>query len=185
MSLIKKCLSCGTPNYHTRDNCGRCGAYLGGTYNGANNFSYQRDSQTTKLLFLVIAVIVIIMGVVVIWQWGPKTDSSTAEISNIYVDMMSTSGARINWQTSKASSSQVIYGKNASYGMLFPFYPTNDPTIEGQTGVTNHSVILTGLSQNTVYHFKVKSKTKNGNEAISATDMQFKTGERLNFAGVE
>jgi len=135
-------------------------------------------------LFVVIIVVVIIIGAVAIWQWGPSTDTSTTEISNIYVDLITTSGARINWQTSKPSSSQVIYGKNASYGMVSPFYATDDPTT-GYAGVKLHSVILSGLSQNTWYHFKVKSKTKNGNEATSPNDMTFKTSERLNFAGVE
>ncbi|OGO15513.1 MAG: hypothetical protein A2Z02_00215 [Chloroflexi bacterium RBG_16_48_7] len=184
MNLIKKCQACGTPNYYTRETCGRCGAFLGGLNVGGSNLNYRNDSHTTKLLFLVIVVVVIIMGAIAIWQWGPKTDTSTAEISNITFDMVSTSGARINWLTSKASSSQVIYGKNALYGMVSPFYPANDPTT-GVVGVTQHSVILTGLSQNTWYHFKVKSKTKNGEEAISSNDMTFRTGERLNFAGVE
>jgi hypothetical protein len=184
MNLTKKCPACGTSNYYTRPTCGRCGAFIGAGNTGSN-LAYRNDSQTTKLLFMVLLVVVIIISAVLIWQFSPKVDSSTTTISNITIDMVTSSGARISWQTSEPSSTQIMYGKNSSYGMVSPFYATDDPTVEGSSGVTSHTVILGGLSKNTWYHFKVKSKTRNGNESISSEDMIFRTADKLDFAGFE
>jgi hypothetical protein len=183
MSLTKKCPACGTSNYYTRPTCGRCGALLS-TGNAGNN-TFHNDPQTTRLLLLVILVVIVVIVAVLVWQFSPKLDSSTTKITNITFDMVTSSGARISWQTAEPASSQVMYGKTSGYGMVSPFYPANDPTVQGSSGVTSHSVILTGLAKNTWYHFKVKSKTKNGNESISSEDMIFRTGDKLDFAGAE
>ncbi len=184
MNLIKKCPSCGTPNYHTRETCGRCGAYIQGWQINGSGLAYRNDSHTTRLLFLVIIVVVIVIGAIAIWQWGPKTGDSSMTISNIIVDLVTTSGARISWQTSQPSSSQVSYGKSTALGMVSPYVPADDPTTGKNTGVTQHAVILSGLSPNSLYYFKVKSKTEDGNEVVSTTVNTFKTGERQSFYGI-
>jgi hypothetical protein len=185
MNLVKKCPACGTPNYHTRENCGRCGAYLQNWQGDSSGLNYRSESHTTRMLFLVIVVVVIVIGAIAIWQWGPKTDNSSMTISNITIDLITSSGARISWKTSEASSSQVSYGKTTAYGLVSPYYPADDPSGGKSTGVTQHAVILSGLSQNSLYHFKVKSKTKEGKEVVSPADMTFKTGEKQSFYGIE
>jgi hypothetical protein len=71
----------------------------------------------------------------------------------------------IVWQTDEPATSQVEYGFNAAYGHL----TTLDPEL-----VTAHSVPLTGLTADTVYHFRVISRDGSDNEAVSQ-DSVFRT----------
>ncbi len=75
----------------------------------------------------------------------------------------------ITWATDELSSTQVQYGSSTTYGSVEPAQPADDPTIVGSTsgGVVTHSVVITGLPPNTPYHYRVKSKDKAGNEAVS------------------
>jgi Bacterial Ig domain/Periplasmic copper-binding protein (NosD) len=73
-------------------------------------------------------------------------------------------GATIVWSTDVGSDSQADYGLSTAYGSVSPF---------NSTMVTSHSVTLTGLSPNTLYHFRAKSAA-NGNTAVSA-DQTFVT----------
>jgi phosphodiesterase/alkaline phosphatase D-like protein len=73
----------------------------------------------------------------------------------------------INWTTDEPSSTQVEYGTTASYGKLEPDPPADDPTGGTSLGVVTHAVVLSGLQPNTPYHYRVKSKDKAANEAIS------------------
>lgn len=75
------------------------------------------------------------------------------------------SGATITWTTDAASSTQVEYGQTTAYGSSSAL----DPTL-----VTAHSVTLTGLLPNTLYHYRVKSGT-NGIVTTSG-DFTFTTG---------
>lgn len=61
---------------------------------------------------------------------------------------VTTTTATITWSTDKAADSQVDYGTTATYGTTTPL---------NQSLVTSHSVTLTSLQPNTVYHFRVKS----------------------------
>ncbi|CAD7780195.1 MAG: Right handed beta helix region [Candidatus Methanoperedenaceae archaeon GB50] len=70
----------------------------------------------------------------------------------------STNSAVITWTTDEPATSQVEYGLNTDYGSL-----TNlDSNL-----VTSHSVTITGLVPETLYHYRVRSQDANGNEAIS------------------
>jgi hypothetical protein len=64
----------------------------------------------------------------------------------------------VAWVTDKASSSQVEYGLTSAYVAL----TTLDASL-----VLNHSVTITGLRPNIVYHFRLHSKDHVGNEGIS------------------
>ena len=73
--------------------------------------------------------------------------------------------ATILWTTNEPADSQVEYGTTTAYG---------SSTALDTTKVTSHSVALSGLSPNTLYHYRVKSKDASGNLATSA-DFTFTT----------
>ncbi len=62
-------------------------------------------------------------------------------------DQILNTSARIVWTTNSPATSQVDYGTTASYGL----------TQHSSSYVTTHEVYLTGLTQNTLYHYKVSS----------------------------
>lgn len=110
----------------------------------------------------------------------PVVDIAKPKITD--VDARVGAGVAVNWKTDELSSSQVEYGKTTSYGSVMPSEPATDPTIvdaEGKqqwAGVLEHSVTIlqSDLEFDTTYHFRVISKDKAGNEAISE-DKTFKT----------
>jgi len=68
-------------------------------------------------------------------------------------------GATITWTTDEPAPSQVEYGTSA------PGYSSS--TAEDPTAVISHSVVLTGLTSGTVYHYKVKSRDTSGSSQWS------------------
>jgi hypothetical protein len=66
--------------------------------------------------------------------------------------------ATMVWTTDQASTSQVEYGLNTSYGTL----STLDISL-----VTSHSETITGLAPGQTYHYRVHSQNFCGHEAIS------------------
>ena len=67
--------------------------------------------------------------------------------------------AIVTWTTNEPSSSQIEYGTSVAYG----FETTPQPSL-----VTNHGVTLSGLNQNTTYHYRIKSIDSCGNQAVSS-----------------
>ncbi|HBP00508.1 MAG: hypothetical protein UU48_C0003G0066 [Candidatus Uhrbacteria bacterium GW2011_GWF2_41_16] len=91
-------------------------------------------------------------------------DETAPTISNIeIVDLLETS-ARIIWKTNEKATSTVSYGKTELYGFI-----QSDSTL-----TTDHSILLTGLSAETSYHFSVQSMDASGNTSFSA-DQTFTT----------
>ena len=86
-------------------------------------------------------------------------------ISNVQATAITTSGATITWTTDVPANSQVNYGTTTSYGSSTPL----DSTL-----VTSHSMNLSSLAANTLYHFQVLSRGSNGSLAVSA-DFNFTT----------
>ena len=74
--------------------------------------------------------------------------------------------ATIRWTTNDASDSQVEYGFTTDYG--------NASSALNSTMTTDHSVVLTGLTPRSIYHYRVRSKSAAGNTAVSG-DFQFTT----------
>lgn len=68
-------------------------------------------------------------------------------ISNIQATNITTTSAVITWNTNYASTSRVDYGTTTSYGQ----------NVYDSALVTSHSMMLTGLTPGTPYHFKVTS----------------------------
>lgn len=97
-------------------------------------------------------------------QFFSTVDITAPTISNIQAVDITTTAARITWITNEASTSVVEYGTSVSYGL----------TQSNSSMVTDHSVILTWLSDGTQYHYRVSSVDSSDN-ATASGDNTFKT----------
>jgi hypothetical protein len=79
-------------------------------------------------------------------------------ISAVQASNIDANDATITWTTDTASDSQVQYGLTTAYGGLSPL---------GGALVTGHSVVLSGLTPNTTYHFSVLSRDAFGQLSMS------------------
>jgi hypothetical protein len=96
-------------------------------------------------------------------------DLTAPLISDVTATAITATGATITWTTDEPASSQVEYGLTEAYGEVTPL----DPAL-----VTGHSVSLSGLSDNTTYHYMVISVDSWDNEAFS-DNYTFTTGENV------
>ena len=94
-----------------------------------------------------------------------STDTQPPQISAVTAQNVTSSSAQITWQTDEAADSQVEYGLTTSYGNTTPL----DANL-----VASHSALLTGLTVNTTWHYRVKSKDAAGNLA-AGNDFVFQT----------
>ncbi|MGR9087268.1 MAG: LamG-like jellyroll fold domain-containing protein, partial [Gammaproteobacteria bacterium] len=150
-----------------------------GRVDGANSPEFDNCQQPMRTPFLK-------MGVYK-WDWTTKTtesdrrqlfidnlkillvdsapvDTTPPMISNVQAAITNTT-VTITWTTDEASDSVVNYGTTTDYGNT-----GSDAALD-----TSHSVNLTGLSPNTLYHFEVSSTDTSSNMASSG-DMTFTTG---------
>lgn len=86
-------------------------------------------------------------------------DTAAPVISNIQVKDITASSAVVTWTTDEASTTQVEFGANGSYSASTPL----DTLLE-----TVHSAAITGLQSFNSYSFRVVSKDKAGNTAVSS-----------------
>ncbi|HVR62907.1 MAG TPA: LamG-like jellyroll fold domain-containing protein [Polyangia bacterium] len=91
-------------------------------------------------------------------------DTVPPELSAVTATSLTASSATITWVTSQPATSTVNEGTTTSYG--------TDASSSGLA--TSHSVLLSGLSASTTYHFRVRSSDAAGNEAVGA-DATFTT----------
>jgi len=97
-------------------------------------------------------------------QTFSTVDLSAPVISNVQVVDVTDTTARITWDTNEPADSRVDYGLTDSYG-----------SVESESGFTvTHSILLTGLTPGTVYHFSVTSTDASGN-AAQTDDATFTT----------
>ena len=75
-------------------------------------------------------------------------------------------GATITWNTNRPSDSQVEYGVNTGYGNV----------VSLKTLDTSHRMNLFGLTPNTLYHYRVRSKDDASNLSTSG-DLTFTTAK--------
>lgn len=92
-------------------------------------------------------------------------DTTAPVISTVAAGSITQSGATISWTTNEPADSQVDYGTTTSYG---------SSTTLNTSLVTSHSQAVSGLTANTLYHYRVKSKDAGNNLATSA-DYTFTT----------
>lgn len=99
----------------------------------------------------------------------PVADTTAPAIVSISVFDIGTTTARINWVTNEATRAQIAYGTSTSY-----------TTESGWSAGTNttHSHLITGLSANTTYHFRIRVKDFAGNITASG-DQTFTTATPL------
>ena len=102
---------------------------------------------------------------------GGPPDTTPPVISGETATNITASDATITWTTDELSNSVVEYGLTTSYGSS-----SSNPA-----NVTSHSIPLTGLAANTLYHYRVKSTDAAGNTATSV-DHSFQTGGSTNYA---
>jgi hypothetical protein len=101
----------------------------------------------------------------------PTVDTTKPVISNVNATASLTT-AVIIWTTNELASTQVEYGKTKENTSFSPAQPDTDPSTGASAGVVTHSVTLDGLepsttANNITYYYRVKSKDKAGNEAVS------------------
>jgi len=92
-------------------------------------------------------------------------DTTPPVISNVKVINITQTTASVTWDTDEDATSKVMYGTNTTYG--------SEQELTDYT--KNHSIPLSGLTSATVYHYKIITKDKDGNETISP-DYVFYTG---------
>ncbi|MFA6383184.1 MAG: hypothetical protein WCX17_02055 [Parcubacteria group bacterium] len=81
------------------------------------------------------------------------TTKATSNISSIKAVSTKLGEITITWETSAKTTSVVEYGETTSYGEVK----------ESSTYATDHEVSISGLKQNTEYHFMVKGKDQDNN----------------------
>lgn len=92
-------------------------------------------------------------------------DTTAPSISAVAASGITTGAATITWTTNEGATSQVEYGTTSSYGSV----TTLDAAL-----LTSHSVVLSGLTDSTTYHYRVISKDA-ANNASQSADMTFTT----------
>jgi len=93
-------------------------------------------------------------------------DTTDPVISNIQISSVTGNSATISWDTDELANGKVEYGQTITYG--------SEKTHLAY--LTDHSLTLTGLTEGTLYHYRVKSTDASTNEAVSA-DYTFTTSQ--------
>lgn len=98
---------------------------------------------------------------------GPR-DTVPPVISNVKVTTTAIKQVGIEWFTDKPSSSQVEWGPKGSFGNKTAI--TDDPVSGTTIGTVDHGVIITDLTGNTDYQYRVLSHTNGSADAASDTN---------------
>jgi len=91
-------------------------------------------------------------------------------ITNVHTSSVTSSSAVVTWTTDENSNSEVFYSKTTPVDVT----SSSTPSVSSDTQVMAHSITLTGLTPNTLYHFIVQSSDTSGNVA-SSTEATFTT----------
>lgn len=90
-------------------------------------------------------------------------------IEGLIVKEVTESTAQISWKTDQPTQCRVEYGTTTAYGSI----------VSASVTETKHSVVLTGLSASTTYHFRVIAESESGTRAYSV-DKAFMTRGQIN-----
>ena len=102
-----------------------------------------------------------------------STDTQAPVISNLQASAADT-GATVTWTTDEPANSAVAHGPTVAY---------EDGTVSDPFYVTTHSITLSGLTPNTLYHYQVTTTDASGN-AASSVDLTFTTADSGNPSGL-
>ncbi|MBK5226454.1 MAG: DNRLRE domain-containing protein [Thermoleophilia bacterium] len=94
-------------------------------------------------------------------------DTTPPAVGEIRAENVTRTSTDIKWSTDEQANSQVEYGTTTSYG---------SSTSIAQAMVNQHTVALPGLTEDTVYHYRVKSTDLFGNTTVSG-DHVFQTAK--------
>ncbi|MHB1390160.1 MAG: DNRLRE domain-containing protein [Thermoleophilia bacterium] len=97
------------------------------------------------------------------------TDVTPPNYGEVRAENITRTSADIKWSTDENANTRVEYGTTTSYGAMTAL----DPAM-----VNQHVVSLTGLTENTYYHYRVRSIDTSGNEVVSA-DYGFQTARQI------
>jgi beta-lactamase superfamily II metal-dependent hydrolase len=135
---------------------------------GVNTFTVSADGAVTQGVNEVVASG--LPKTIALDNIAAPPDTTAPVISNVQATAVTTSGATITWTTDEASDSVVEYGLTTSYGS----------STSNAADVTSHSIPLSGLTGNTLYHYRVISTDPAGNTTASV-DRSFQTGNVTNY----
>ncbi|NLN75047.1 MAG: family 10 glycosylhydrolase [Armatimonadetes bacterium] len=102
------------------------------------------------------------------------TTNTLPVISNVTAGNLTNVAATITWITNQEASTQVEYGATTSYGSSSTLDPAN---------IKSHSASLSGLTPNTLYHYRVKSGNANG--MSTSADYTFTTLDKPTISDVQ
>ncbi len=101
-------------------------------------------------------------------------DATPPAVSQVGASSITTTTATINWTTNEAADSQVEYGPSTSYGSLSTL---------ATSLLLSHAVTLTGLTADTLYHYRIRTRDAAGNLSVSG-DFTFHGGGHFRRLGV-
>lgn len=85
------------------------------------------------------------------------SDTTPPVISSVVASSTSATTLRITWTTNEAATSTVEYGLTSGYGTAS----------SSATATTSHSIVITGLTGSTTYHFRILNWDSAGNLATT------------------
>lgn len=111
-----------------------------------------------------LTVSLLLLGLVFFLVWrgcsNGEEDTTPPVITKVATSVVSYHSANITWTTDEKANSQVEYGTTTAYGTITTINPHEKLS-------TAHYVTLTKLADGTEYHYRVISRDKEGNKAIS------------------
>jgi len=103
----------------------------------------------------------IVSGLINYFSFNTSSDAVVPVISGVSAALVGETGATIIWTTDEVATSQIEWGLTPSLGTL---------TTETSTYTRQHTVILTGLTIETDYYYRVISKDRSNNSSSDDND---------------
>lgn len=89
-------------------------------------------------------------------------DTTGPVITGVKANDITATGSTVAWTTDEASTSRVYYSTTT------PVDTSTASTVSSSTPSTDHSLVLSGLTSNTLYHFIVEAIDALGNKSVSS-----------------